>query len=154
MSKIHEAFENGRAFIAFVTGGDPDLDTTKKIIKEMEKAQSAIEHKISNIETIVDNIEGDIYEDDEQDEDYEFEVVCPYCNYEFSVDMDNIEKDEIECPECHNVIELDWNEEHCSGSCSHCMENCVQEDDETYNTNEKDTKKKEDKDNNEDDEDM
>ncbi len=38
MSKIHEAFENGRAFIAFVTGGDPDLDTTKKIIKEMEKA--------------------------------------------------------------------------------------------------------------------
>ena len=37
MSKIHEAFENGRAFIAFVTGGDPDLDTTKKIIKEMEK---------------------------------------------------------------------------------------------------------------------
>lgn len=38
MSKIHEAFENGKAFIAFVTGGDPDLDTTKKIIKEMEKA--------------------------------------------------------------------------------------------------------------------
>lgn len=37
MSKIHEAFENGKAFIAFVTGGDPDLDTTKKIIKEMEK---------------------------------------------------------------------------------------------------------------------
>ena len=25
MSKIHEAFENGKAFIAFVTGGDPDL---------------------------------------------------------------------------------------------------------------------------------
>lgn len=38
MSKIHEAFENGKAFIAFVTGGDPDLDTTKKIIKEIEKA--------------------------------------------------------------------------------------------------------------------
>ena len=38
MSKIHEAFEIGKAFIAFVTGGDPDLDTTKKIIKEMEKA--------------------------------------------------------------------------------------------------------------------
>lgn len=38
MSKIHEAFEHGKAFIAFVTGGDPDLDTTKKIIKEMETA--------------------------------------------------------------------------------------------------------------------
>ena len=143
--------------ISFVDIIDRITKATDMKIKEMEKAQSAIEHKISNIETIVDNIEGDIYEDDEQDEDYEFEVVCPYCNYEFSVDMDNIEKDEIECPECHNVIELDWNEEHCSGSCSHCMENCVQEDDETYNTNEKDTKKKEDKENkdhNADDEDM
>ena len=123
-------------------------------IKEVEEKQQEIDNRIETVKKAVDGIENDIYEDDEQDEDYEFEVVCPYCNYEFSVDMDNIEKDEIECPECHNVIELDWNEEHCSGSCSHCMENCVQEDDETYNTNEKDTKKKEDKDNNEDDEDM
>lgn len=37
MSRIHKAFENGKAFIAFVTGGDPDLDTTKKLILEMQK---------------------------------------------------------------------------------------------------------------------
>ena len=35
MSNIKKAFENGKAFIAFVTCGDPDLDTTKKIVKEM-----------------------------------------------------------------------------------------------------------------------
>lgn len=34
MSKITEAFSN-KAFIPFITCGDPDLDTTKKIIKEM-----------------------------------------------------------------------------------------------------------------------
>lgn len=34
MSKISEAFKN-KAFIPFITCGDPDLDTTKKIIKEM-----------------------------------------------------------------------------------------------------------------------
>ena len=28
--------------------------------------------------------------------------------------------DEIECPECHNLIELDWNEEECGGCCSGC----------------------------------
>lgn len=38
MSKVSEAFKNGKAFIAFVTGGDPDLDTTKKLILEMEKS--------------------------------------------------------------------------------------------------------------------
>ncbi|MCR5837799.1 MAG: tryptophan synthase subunit alpha [Lachnospiraceae bacterium] len=35
MSRIKDAFKN-KAFIAFVTGGDPDLETTKKIILEMQ----------------------------------------------------------------------------------------------------------------------
>lgn len=35
MSKIREAFANGKAFIPFITCGDPDLDTTKKIVREM-----------------------------------------------------------------------------------------------------------------------
>lgn len=33
MSKIHEAFEKGKAFIPFITCGDPDLDTTRAIVK-------------------------------------------------------------------------------------------------------------------------
>ncbi len=38
MSKISQAFENKKAFIAFVTGGDPDLDTTVELCIAMEKA--------------------------------------------------------------------------------------------------------------------
>ena len=34
MSKITEAFKT-KAFIPFITCGDPDLETTKAIIKEM-----------------------------------------------------------------------------------------------------------------------
>ena len=37
MSKVSDAFKNGKAFIAFITGGDPDLETTKKLILEIEK---------------------------------------------------------------------------------------------------------------------
>ena len=33
MSNIYKAFENGKAFIPFITCGDPDLVTTKKIVK-------------------------------------------------------------------------------------------------------------------------
>ena len=35
MSKIKEAFQNGKAFIPFITCGDPDLETTKKIVRAM-----------------------------------------------------------------------------------------------------------------------
>ncbi len=33
MSHIYKAFENGKAFIAFITCGDPDLETTAKAVK-------------------------------------------------------------------------------------------------------------------------
>lgn len=35
MSKIHKAFENGTAFIAFVTAGDPNADKTVEYVKTM-----------------------------------------------------------------------------------------------------------------------
>ncbi|MCR5793562.1 MAG: tryptophan synthase subunit alpha [Lachnospiraceae bacterium] len=38
MSRIPQAFKDEKAFIAFVTGGDPDLATSKELIIEMEKA--------------------------------------------------------------------------------------------------------------------
>ena len=33
MSNIYKAFENGKAFIPFITCGDPDLETTGKIVR-------------------------------------------------------------------------------------------------------------------------
>lgn len=38
--KIADAFKNGKAFIPFITGGDPDLDTTKKLIIALQDAGS------------------------------------------------------------------------------------------------------------------
>ena len=37
MSKIQNAFKNGKAFISFITVGDPDLESSKKAILEMVK---------------------------------------------------------------------------------------------------------------------
>ena len=37
MSKIHKAFENGKAFIPFITCGDPDLATTAAVVREAVK---------------------------------------------------------------------------------------------------------------------
>ena len=38
MSKIANAFKNGKAFIPFITCGDPDLETTNKVIHAMVDA--------------------------------------------------------------------------------------------------------------------
>ena len=42
MSRIQEAFKGKKAFIPFVTCGDPDIETTKQIVYEMEKAGAAL----------------------------------------------------------------------------------------------------------------
>lgn len=38
MSRIAEAFQNGKAFIPFVSGGDPDLETSEKLLIAMQQS--------------------------------------------------------------------------------------------------------------------
>ena len=120
-------------------------------IKEVEERQAEINEKINNVQSMVDEIEGDIYEDDD---DYEFEIICPYCNYEFTTDIEDGEKDEVKCPNCNNIIELDWNSEEedcssCGADCPHHTNSKVAEDDAEYKQD-NDEKNENLKDNNED----
>ncbi|MCI8519751.1 MAG: hypothetical protein HFJ51_06980 [Clostridia bacterium] len=58
----------------------------------------------------------------------DFEIVCPYCNAEFISDISDDPSEELRCPECGNLIEVDWHEcedgcdHNCGGDCScdHC----------------------------------
>lgn len=38
MNKLHKAFEKGKAFVPFITAGDPSLDITENLIYAMEQA--------------------------------------------------------------------------------------------------------------------
>lgn len=42
MNKIEQAFQKGKAFVAFLTGGDPDIATTETLIPVMEAAGADI----------------------------------------------------------------------------------------------------------------
>ena len=96
----------------------------EKEIQKLKERITQLEDKLNEVQTVVDDIERDIYLD-EGLEEQEDTINCPYCNYEVSIDYDENLK-EIECPECHNTIELDWSgdidEENygCSGHCSSC----------------------------------
>ena len=42
MSKIQKAFEGKKAFIPFITCGDPDLETTEQLVYAMERAGASL----------------------------------------------------------------------------------------------------------------
>ena len=90
-------------------------------ILEIQKTQS---NRLEELQSKVDNICSDIYDEDINDE---FDISCPYCGADFVALVDET-INEIICPECSNHIELDWSgnpddENHgCLGGCSHCGE--------------------------------
>ena len=99
---------------------DMILDYKEERMIELEEKQKEIENKLGNLQQIIDNIEKDIYSED----GFDFEIICPYCDNQFVIDVDE-NKTEIECPVCNNIIELDWSgdleeDAECNGSCSGC----------------------------------
>ena len=96
------------------------IENLLKEMKEIKENQKLMTEKISKMQQVIDHIENDIY----SDEGFDFEIVCPYCEYEFVIDA-NEDKKEVECPECKNIIELDWSgdleeDDGCSGHCCGC----------------------------------
>ena len=96
----------------------------------LEKKQEQIEEKIAYVEKTLNGIEKDIYD---VDDNYDLEIVCPYCDYVFLLDEDT-QKSEIQCPECDNIIEIDWEadclDSGCSGHCSSCNDKCGENEEE------------------------
>lgn len=109
---------------------DHILDYKEEKMAQLEDMQNELNERMSKMQQVIDNIEKDIYAED----GFDFEIVCPYCNYEFIIDLDE-NRTEIECPECNNMIELDWSgdidDEHegCGGNCHGCH-GCSDEEDE------------------------
>ncbi len=98
----------------------------KLIVKHKE-----LSSRMKELESAMGNLQNDIYEDIEDDE-MDFEIICPYCDAEFDIDLSGKLQNEVECPECNNIIELDWNQDDgCSGSCGSCG-GCVSRNQKDY----------------------
>ena len=91
-------------FNVFIDELENALNYKQNEIKEIEQRQQEANDRMDEMTLILKNISKDIYEDEE-----DFEIICPYCNYVFDADVDE-SKTEIICPECENIIELDWGE--------------------------------------------
>ena len=80
------------------------LDEVNKLEKAYEKKIQLCNLRLAELEQRIEGLENDIfYEED----DGSICISCPYCNADIILDSSTPE-DEIECPECKNMIELDW----------------------------------------------
>ncbi len=102
-----------------------EIDDREDKLEELSRKSDLLESNMMELQDKVNYITNELYEDEEDDD---FEIICPYCNFEFQADIGE-DIQEIRCPECENIIELDWNgnsnEEDnnggcCGGGCSHC----------------------------------
>ena len=85
---------------------DEVFEAKQQRIDAIEEKQNRIENKMNVMQQAINNIEKDIY----SEEDFDFEIICPYCDNQFVIEAEE-GKTEVECPQCNNIIELDWSEE-------------------------------------------
>lgn len=100
-------------------------DKINAIIQKQQKMDT----KIKEVEHSIKEIQQDVYDIDDAtgNEVFEFEITCPYCNYVFEAEVGE-DKKEVQCPECENLIELDWEgleeDGYCGGGCHSCGDDC------------------------------
>ena len=104
-------------------------------LNTMVDREKELEAKIESMEKIIDKLEKEVYS---SDEDSDFEIVCPYCNSEFIEDFSNGIKYEVRCPECENLIELDWNEEELEDDTENSLNSEENKNRNEYNDDEED----------------
>lgn len=115
-----------KVYTMFLDEFDKLEETSTKKLDSIVARYAGLEDRITELEGTLDKIEKDLY----IEEEYDLDIVCPYCNTEFTIDASEEQKDKVICPECNNVIELDWNEEHhdCGHDCHNCEHDCDEED--------------------------
>lgn len=83
--------------------------------------EKELSKKVAKMERMMNDLEKEVF----VPSDCDFEIICPYCNTEFIEDFESGLEHEIRCPECGNLIELDWHEDdgccghECGGECGH-----------------------------------
>ena len=123
-----------------------ELDTDKKEVKvlnaiidllddlafsmsEMEENLNDVVDQVDAIDEDLGSLEDDFYDEDEEDDEEDsneedgcyYEVTCPNCNETVCLSEDLVQKGQMECPNCGEMLEFDFDEDDdccCGSECS------------------------------------
>lgn len=136
--KIDESKDEAKILLAMLDILDELAEEVSYINDDMEE----LDEKIDEIDEDLYNLENDFYDEDgcdcdcdcddecDYDEDEEndvfYEVTCPTCNETICLSEDVLLKGEMDCPNCGNSLEFDFDEDcDCSnGAECTCGDEC------------------------------
>ncbi len=87
-------------------------------LEMLDSEQAFLADKIEEVEEVIDMVAEDVFGCDEDDDFYT--LVCEHCGAEIDItgdDLDDIADGVFECPECGEVIELDFDDCDCGCDC-------------------------------------
>ena len=92
------------------------LEELAMSVEDLEENALNLGEEIDVLSDDLADVESVVYDEDEDDEDYDddwFEVECPTCGQTLVVDDEALSEGEVECPECGSryALELSDDEE-------------------------------------------
>ena len=110
---IDENSKEGKVFKAMA-------DLLKEMAETIEDLAVEVDETVELVDTLdqdlgdVEEIVYDLDDDDDEDDDFEdceYECVCPTCGDTIMLDESIVEEGSIDCPNCGEKLEFDFDEE-------------------------------------------
>lgn len=102
------------------------IDVLEDIAEEIEELQedvSTLDDEIcavsDDLELVEDLVYDDFEDEDDDDEPVFYEVRCPSCDNEITIDEDVLDLGSIECPNCKETLEFDLDSIEDECDCEH-----------------------------------
>ncbi len=88
-------------------------------LEMLDSEQAFLADKIDEVEEVIDMVADEVYSYDDEDDEF-YTLVCEKCGAEIDVtgdDLDDIADGVFACPECGEIIELDFDGCDCGCDC-------------------------------------
>lgn len=96
------------------------LDDIALTVSDLEEGYHDLGDQLDAVDEDLCSLEEDFYQDDDEDEDEDdlfYEVTCPSCQETICLSEDVLLKGEIDCPNCGEKLEFDFDDICCDDDC-------------------------------------
>ena len=90
---------------------EDDLDAIEEYLMEFDEDEDEDDDDYDEDYDDDDDYEDDDDEDFDFDEEVVYEVTCPTCGEQLSLDEDTILNESINCPKCNELLEFEFDED-------------------------------------------
>ncbi len=98
------------------------LDDISSEVSDIQTSLDGFVEQLDEVDEDLGNLEEDFYCLDDEDDDFFYEVTCPTCKETVCLSKSALDEGEIECPNCGENLEFDFDDlcldDHCD-----CHEN-------------------------------